>query len=325
MNYQSQVSRMRRVPGLIYQIGMICLFLLGISTAGIATGQDLQLPPELLHWESAAENPIFTAAGPGHWDVKIRERGWVMKEGDTWSMWYTGYDGTKTGIRQLGYATSTDGLHWTRFAQHPIHDQHWVEDVQVVKHGDVYLMFAEGLNDHAQLLSSKDKIHWTWHGTLDIRLANGDPISAGPYGTPAAYFEKDTWYLFYERSDQGIWLAKSTDLKTWKNVQDTPVLGLGSAGSVDSRMIAANQILKHKDLYFMVYHGSRSDEKPSLWTTNLAVSSDLIHWRRYAGNPLRPEAENKSSGLFVYDGTRYRLYTMHDTVHVHFPQKPASK
>src|SRR4029077_16638910 len=50
-------------------------------------------PPELVNWKAYPENPIFTAEGPGHWDVKIRERGWILREGDAWQLWFTGYDG----------------------------------------------------------------------------------------------------------------------------------------------------------------------------------------------------------------------------------------
>lgn len=279
-----------------------------------------EFPTEFVHWEPYAKNPVFTAAGPGHWDEKIRERGWILKEGDEWSLWYTGYDGTKEGRRMLGYATSPDGLVWTRFAQHPLIDEFWVEDVHVQKVGDLYYMFAEGLNDQAQLLVSKDKVHWKGMGTLNIRYTDGKPLTPGPFGTPTAYHEDGTWYLFYERSDQGIWLAKSQDLKVWNHVQDEPVIALGP-DKYDSKMIAINQVVKHGGKYYAVYHGSGSTEKPSLWTTNLAVSTDLIHWKKYAGKPLRPEAENKSSGLLINDGQQFRLYTMHDKVQVHFPAK----
>lgn len=279
-----------------------------------------EFPSELVHWEPYSKNPVFTAAGPDHWDVKIRERGWIMKEGNQWSLWYTGYDGTKEGPKHLGYATSEDGLTWTRFVQHPIYDQRWVEDMCVIKQGDIYYMFAEGLNDHAQLLTSADKIHWTARGTLDIRYTTGKPLSAGPFGTPTAWYEDGTWYLFYERSDKGIWLAKSKGLAVWTNVQDEPVIGLGP-DRYDSKMIAINQVIKYKDRYFAVLHGSGSEDKPSLWTTNLAVSTDLIHWKKYAKNPLLPESENKSSGLLIHDGEQFRLYTMHDKVQVHFATK----
>jgi len=37
----------------------------------------------------------------------------------------------------------------------------------------------------------------------------------------------------------------------------------------------------------------------------------LIHWEKYAGNPLLPTVDNKSSGIVVPDGDKFRLYTMH--------------
>ena len=309
------------VRGLVYLGLLSCLVSpVGPSTAVRAEEPAAEFASELLHWEPYAKNPVFVAAGPDHWDEKIRERGWIIKEGDLWSLWYTGYDGTREGQKKLGYATSADGLTWTRFVQHPIYDEQWVEDVQITKVGNIFYMVAEGLNDQAQLLSSKDRIHWQAHGTLDVRYTNGEPLTAGPFGTPTAFYEDGTWYLFYERGDQAVWLAKSKDLKVWQHVQDEPVMSLGPE-RYDSRMIAFNQILKHDGKYYAVYHGSGSTEKPSLWTTNLAVSTDLVHWKKYPGNPLRPEAENKSSGQLVHDGKEFRFYTLHDKVDVHFPVK----
>jgi beta-1,2-mannobiose phosphorylase / 1,2-beta-oligomannan phosphorylase len=52
----------------------------------------------------------------------------------------------------------------------------------------------------------------------------------------------------------------------------------------------------------------------------VAVSDDLIHWTKYEGNPIFPLEENKSSGILVHDGKQFRMYTMHDQVHVHFPK-----
>ena len=43
---------------------------------------------------------------------------------------------------------------------------------------------------------------------LKFRNAAGDP-EGGIYGTPAAWFEDGHWYLFYEKMDLGVWLARS--------------------------------------------------------------------------------------------------------------------
>jgi hypothetical protein len=280
-------------------------------------------PAALTHFEPGPANPIFTAEGPGHWDVKMRERGWILREGATYSLWFTGYDGTREGLKMLGYATSSDGIHWTRDPRNPIYRGHWVEDMMVVKQGDTFYMFAEGQDDYAQLFTSPDKINWTWRGFLDIRMADGKPIAKGPYGTPTAWFENGRWYLFYERGDRAVWLAESKDLKVFTNIQDEPVLVPGP-GEYDRKMIALNQVIKYDGRYYACYHGSPGGAKPVSWSSNLAESTDLIHWKKYPGNPLRPLAENKSSNLLINDGKEFRLYTMHDSVSVFFPAAKSS-
>jgi sucrose-6-phosphate hydrolase SacC (GH32 family) len=279
-----------------------------------------EFPAKLTHFLPYEKNPVFRGAGDDAWDAKIRERGWIIRDGDAWRMWYTGYDASANPQLMLGYATSADGLTWMRHPGNPIYREHWVEDMMIVKHGETYYMFAEGKDDQAQLLTSRDGLQWKRVGALDIRTTNGQPITAGPYGTPTAWFEDGTWHLFYERGDQGAWLAKSKDLKVWTNVQDEPVLAIGP-DSYDRLMIALNQIIRHDGRYYAYYHGSGTAEKPRLWTTNLAVSTDLVHWKKFSGNPLLPERENKSSGIVVHDGKRFRLYTMHPEVNVHLGGK----
>lgn len=295
-----------------------------VKAAPAANAAAEPFPPELTQFRSYPKNPVFTAGGPGAWDAALRERGWILREGETYHLWYTGYDGTREGKKMLGYATSPDGLRWTRHPDNPIYSDHWVEDMMVVRRGDTYYMFAEGLHDQAQLLTSTDRVHWKRQWTLDVRLKNGEPIPPGPFGTPTAWFENETWYLFYERGDQAVWLATSKDMKVWTNVQDEPVLKRDAP--YDRVMIALNQIIRHGDRYYALFHGSATEERPRIWNTDIAVSDDLIHWTKAAENPLLPIAEDKSSGIVVHDGDGYRLYTMHGEVHVHFPQhRPAGK
>lgn len=303
----------------------IVLLLAGLVVAVPQVKADDEFPAELTQFVPYDKNPIFTGAGPGHWDVKIRERGWIIREGDQWKMWYTGYDGTRPGKKMLGYATSKDGFVWQRYSGDPIYSKEWVEDVCIIPHNGTYYMFAEGEQDRAELLTSPDGLQWQRVGQIDVRLADGNPIPDGPYGTPAAWFENGAWNLFYERRDLGIWLARSTDLKVFTNVQDEPVIKIGP-DDYDLDQIAMNQIIRYKDRYYSVFHGAKkpADGTPSIWATGLAVSTDLIHWKKYPGNPLRPIAENKSSGLLIHDGEKYRLYTMHNEVNVHRPSTSVS-
>jgi beta-1,2-mannobiose phosphorylase / 1,2-beta-oligomannan phosphorylase len=298
-------------------------FLIALSLAvvvSVANGDD-KFPPELVNFKPDGKAPVFTAGAKGQWDEAIRERGWIMKEGDLWRMWYTGYRDGRESTKYLGYASSTDGIHWTRHEKNPLYTEHWVEDMMIVKDEGKYWMFAEGKDDLAHLLVSDDGLAWKRIGQLDIRLKNGKPISEGPFGTPAVWKENGTWHLFYEREDKGIWLATSKDKKVWTNVQDEPVLTPGPA-EFDKDLIALNQIIKLKDRYYAYYHGSaRQGANKGLWSVGVATSTDMIHWEKYAKNPLQPVSENKSSGILVHDGSQFLMYTMHPVVWRHVPAK----
>ncbi|MEK6248718.1 MAG: hypothetical protein N2C12_11100, partial [Planctomycetales bacterium] len=228
----------------------------------------------------------------------------------------TGYrDAAAT--RVLGYATSPDGLNWTRHADGPIFDESWVEDMHVVKHGDEYIMVAEGRNDIAHMLTSENGIDWEDHGSLDVRTTDGEPLSKGPYGTPTLWIENDTWYLFYERGDRGVWLARSDDRKIWTNVQDEPVLKRGPE-SYDLHAIALTQVIKIGDHYYAIYLANSDSKWRANWTTNIAVSEDLVHWTKYSNNPIL--AGDYSSSQLIHDGKRFRLYSAHPDLRVYFPR-----
>lgn len=281
-----------------------------------ATAEDF--PPEIVDFIPYQGNPLFAGTSKNTWDCKIRERGYILREGNTYHMWYTGYNDDRSDTKYLGYASSPDGLEWTRHPSNPIFDRSWVEDMFVVKHGGLYYMFAEGRNDIAHMMTSTDRVHWQDHGKLDIRYTTGEPLSPGPYGTPTIWVEGKTWYLFYERDDLGIWLATSTDRKVWTNIQDEPVLPRGPE-SYDSKLVALDQVIKYKGRYYAYYHGigpGIAGQQWGNWTTNVAVSTDLVHWKKYPHNPVIIG----NSPILVHDGRQYRLYTMHPDVRVYFPR-----
>ena len=160
-------------------------------------------------------NPVFKGTGTETWDKQIRERGYIMIEDGIYKMWYTGYNGGDSGTKHLGYATSTDGISWNRYSGNPVFSEKWTEDMFVIKDGETYYMYAEGLNDVAHLLTSGDGISWQEQGDLVILNTNGEPIPP-PYGTPVVWIENGKWNLFYERNDNGIWLATTED----KNMEE---------------------------------------------------------------------------------------------------------
>jgi hypothetical protein len=290
-------------------------------------------PRELVEFGPPSPAPLFAGGGPNAWDRDLRERGWIMRDDGLWHLWYTGSNADRDGVRRLGYATSRDGLNWTR-CDRPLVDDLWVEDVCVVKAcgrradgrcGPVYCMFAEGEGDIAHVLTSEDRVHWRPRGPLDIRTTAGVPIAAGPRGTPAAWFDdgKGLWHLLYERMDRGVWLATSPDLEVFTNVSDEPVLACGP-DAYDQRAIAVNQVIRYRGRWYAYYHASADDGRRD-WSTCIAASDDLVRWEKYAGNPILPvdpDHPKRSSATLVADGRRHRLYTTHPDVRVRFSVDP---
>ena len=285
--------------------------------AGAPPAASSAFPLELVDWVPYPGNPLFTGTGQATWDREIRERGFILRDGDVWRLWYTGYDSSRGEKKALGYATSADGLRWARHAKGPAFDGVWTEDVFVVKHDGLFHMFAEGVGDVAHRLTSTDGIRWEEQGSLDVRKRSGEPISAGAFGTPTVWIENGTFHLFYERDDLGVWLATSTDLKVWTNVRDEPVIALGPE-PYDRHAVALNQVVRYRGRYFGVYHANADPDWKGPWTTCLAVSDDLVRWEKYPGNPVI--GSDDSSGILVDDGKRLRLYTMHPAVRLWLPR-----
>lgn len=299
---------------------LACPFFIGLAVPGWAddpaasSAADSGFPRELVDFQPYEGNPVFAGTGTETWDHSIRERGFILRDPQGYHLWYTGYPGARTDPKYLGLASSPDGIHWSRDPANPIFDQSWVEDMCVIQHEANMYLFAEGRDDIAHQLTSQDGRTWRDEGSLDIREPDGKPISTGPYGTPAVWYEDNVWYLFFERRDAGVWLARSADRRTWTLVQSDPILRPGPE-RYDRAAIALNQIVKHDGRYFAYYHGT-AEQPWKDWCTNVAMSHDLVHWKKYPLNPL--VAGDRSSGVVVNDGKRYRLYTMHPDVRLYW-------
>lgn len=294
------------------------LGLVAIVALGASESRRQDFPKSIVSWVPDAQHPVvFRGEGGSAWDKKIRERGWIVREGPTYHLYYTGYNDDKSPLRKLGHATSPDGLAWTRDPANPIHGETWVEDVCMFKKDGVDFLFAEGENDVAHLLTSPDGLRWTERGPLDVRTTEGKPIRSGPYGTPTALFDAGEWSLLYERGDRGVWLARSKDGKVWTNVKDEPVLKMGPE-PYDRTAIAVDQVIKRDGVYYAFYHANAHQPWKD-WTTCVARSKDLIHWEKYPGNPIL--GDNASSAILVETPEGDRLYSMHPEVRLYVHPK----
>ena len=82
-----------------------------LSDIGYATSTDG------ISWTKQPGNPVLSAGPEGAWDGEKVADPNVLFDGTTYHMWYAGNDGSGW---QIGYATSTDGVTWTKSPSNPV-------------------------------------------------------------------------------------------------------------------------------------------------------------------------------------------------------------
>ena len=166
------------------------------ASIGVAFSKDL------IHWQKYAENPILKP-GPGIYDnVSITSHS-VMYDPPLYKMWYSGrYSGNYT--HSIGYATSTDGVHWTKYAGNPVMTRSTTHDSyilgpwgpSVVKIDDEYFAAFEtdGLVSSA---TSSDGIHWTASVRPLLLYSNQTSSFDFVIETPSILLVNSALYLWY--------------------------------------------------------------------------------------------------------------------------------
>lgn len=158
-------------------------------------------------------------------------------------------------VSRLGYAVSTDGIHFNRLRKPIIiNDQPYegrgCEDPRVVKIDDTYYMLYVAYNGKQKedwricLASSKNLISWEKHGiVLDEPNKNASLFPEKINGK----------YVMLHRRYPAIWIAFSEDLKEWHD--HTPVLTPVKGTWQSVRVGIAGPPFKTKDGWFLIYHG----------------------------------------------------------------------
>ncbi|MCP4413263.1 MAG: hypothetical protein GY808_11945, partial [Gammaproteobacteria bacterium] len=126
--------------------------------------------PDGIIWTKYANNPVLEKGQLGSWDDTQIWGCSVSYDGSTFHMWYSGR--TSNDIRQIGYATSSDGISWDKYENNPViragssgnWDYPQVRLPTVLVDGTKYHMFyAAGLWHEWSIgyATSPDGINWT--------------------------------------------------------------------------------------------------------------------------------------------------------------------
>jgi predicted GH43/DUF377 family glycosyl hydrolase len=199
-----------------------------------------------INWiKDTLNNPVLESGPTGAWDEVAVWQPCVIFDGTTYHMWYSGHNSL---IRRIGYATSPDGITWTKYDVPTTTTPPYAESDPVLNLG------APG--------SWEDD----WVDSPDVLLIDG-------------VFHM--WYSGNDDTDHDAYSrcghATSPDGITWTKDSLNPVLKVGTAGSWDGIMSIQPSVLFDGNKYHMWYSGGTTFD----WRIGYASSFDGRKWTKF--------------------------------------------
>ena len=242
-------------------------------------------------WFRHGGNPILDVGNGGSWENLLVKVPWVVRDGDVYRMWYLGGDGMVAP--KIGYATSLDGLAWTKSQSNPVLDRGGAGDWD-----------ENSLESPAVII-----------------IRGEDTTQSSTGSLPATY---TMWYTARDSSMiPRIGLAQSHDGVNWTKAGKSlggidltgvvnPVVDVGKNGDFDDDGAGQPSVSydSSSGVYRMWYVGYNGDSR----RIGYALSSDGISWDK------RGEVNFDSSvagarllyPAVVSDGSLYRMWYMAD-------------
>jgi len=249
-------------------------------------------------WYKYPGNPVFLPGKSGDWDQGLGDQTIIYDSG-IYRMWYIGRDWSFE-YGQVGYATSTDGIHWEKYEGNPLkfscQGESW-EDVfmaaEIMKKDSVYYMWYSGIDSkhmdwNIGFAWSADGLSWTKLHEPVLRKGNKEDWDGLMAGFPRVRYEGQKYHMWYVGGDNEvpstlrIGYATSNDGIHWIKHPRNPVMDVGESGSWDDGRIEMGDIRYNGSFYEMWYSGYNYIR----FEIGYATSLDGVHWSKYQGNPI---------------------------------------
>ena len=238
-------------------------------------------------------SPVLLAGSAGEWDDEGVFIPYVIYDGNTYKMWYSGRDGSHF---RIGYATSPDGINWTKYNDPSTVNPPYAESDPVLNPGpgnwendNVYAQTVyfdganyqmwyignEGTTDHVGYASSPDGIAWTKNGNPVLNPGSSGSWDDAGIGTGPIFFNGSTFELIYNGYDglhfQGGY-ATSPDGISWTKSVD-PKLLYGQPESWDNPRAQPGSVVFNSNTskYYLFYSGGAVYN----WRIGYATSSSF--------------------------------------------------
>ena len=253
-----------------------------------------------VNWEKYQNNPVLKTGDAETWESVVSAIISVVYHDGVYKAWISGADETDTG--RIGYATSEDGIVWTRYENNPVlvpgdagaWDDTNADHACVLFVDSTFKMWYMAEDESASRIgyaTSSDGVSWEKY--------SGNPVlNLGTTGTwdeeevmhPIVVFDGEMyhmWYNGYGQEMQRTGYATSSDGISWNKHPGNPVMTTGVSGSWDDHMLGLMSVI-YKDGEFKMWYtaGDGTDEDSQYFRIGYATSIDGISWNKHNDNPI---------------------------------------
>lgn len=263
---------------------------LAVALAGCGRYSDFTLPvqigaaPQSFHWE-VRPDPVLKRGNPGEWDFSDVLNPSIIRRGETWFNFYSGFDGRTW---HTGLATSPDGITWSKIGKVLSPDPSTWEGGYIAANGsalweggDFLYWYQAGDPPRIGLARSSDGRSWRKESTPVLGTGPRGSWDERGIGDPYAVRAGDYVYLYYTGMDrarrQRLGVARSRDGLAWEKLRSAPILELGTAGAFDEVGLGEPAVWAGGGSYWMLYTGRDRREHRRI---GLARSRDGVRWER---------------------------------------------
>ncbi|MEX3972090.1 hypothetical protein [Paraburkholderia caribensis] len=310
---------------------------------GLATSKDG------ITWEKYANNPVLSPTS-NDWDVSyIAANGSAIVWKGKILYFYQGVD--KAGKGQIGLATSTDGIKFTKYKSPVLSlgirhtwDGGAVGDPYVIAKGGFLYLYYLGQNDlgvqRLGVARSEDGIHW-------VRSLSNPILDVGTYGTfdenglgePSIAYSPPYFYMLYtgrsRTETRNVGYAISTDGINWKKMSLNGLVSPQQSSPWNSKVICDSTLLSTDAGKWMVWFGGGDKPEPAqnlngqvgLMTIDLTQGRDDKYFDANADWSKTPiHSTDLLRGSFTIEGDPGRRHAwVGPTSYITFPASAMNK
>lgn len=294
------------------------------------------------------DSPVLDHGKAGSWNAVYTDPGAVLYHDGLFHMFYNGFNGWPAPV-QIGYATSPDGLHWTKQGDDPVLKTAQVDYAGVAALASSAIVLDDGSwalyfytwENYGALLDGKGRIGratapkptgpWTVDKKPVLEVGSAGAWDEQRVDAPSVLRAEKGFVMYYAgintSGTQSIGMATSPDGLTWTKYNDPattdtqfaesdPVFQKGEANAWDASRVHQPRVDKTPDGWVMLYR-TIVPRQPATIGLGIATSADGIHWIPSKANPIFTGAKD-----FGKQGFWYTAFAYHDGTYFVYVEAP---